>query len=126
MEKLNVSYYLPDRLVNKIDERSRLRFGNRSRQMTDDLCQFYELLDIGLHSALRVLDNEELRAIIGAIHARPASAIPLGAALKHTLMDAVERFSHNAVPITSKIAALDDIACFALWDWARTNDVRDL
>lgn len=121
MEKLNVSYYLPEHLVSKIDERSRLRSANRSRQMTDDLFQFYELLDIGLHSALRTLDADELRVIIAAIHARPVSSIPIGTASKHALMDVVERFGHGNDVVTSKIGQLDDFACFALWDWARTN-----
>ena len=114
MEKLNVSYYLPEHLVSKIDERSRLRSANRSRQMTDDLFQFYELLDIGLHA-------DELRVIIAAIHARPVSSIPIGTASKHALMDVVDRFGHGNDVVTSKIGQLDDFACFALWDWARTN-----
>lgn len=121
MEKLNVSYYLPEHLVTKIDERSRMRSANRSRQMTDDLFQFYELLDIGLHSALRALDGDDLRIIIGAIHARPTSSIPIGTASKHALIDVVERFGRGNEHITAKIAQLDDFACFALWDWARTN-----
>lgn len=121
MEKINVSYYLPEHLVSKIDERSRLRLANRSRQMTDDLIQFYELIDIGLHSALQSLTGDDLRIIIGAIHARPASFMPLGSASKYALMDAVERFERGTETVISKIAALDDFACFALWDWARTN-----
>jgi hypothetical protein len=122
MEKLSVSYYLPEHLVSKIDERSRTRSANRSRQMTDDLCQFYELLDIGLHSALTMLDGDDLRIIIGAIHSRPTPYIPIGTASKHALMDVVERFRHEAaIAIKPKIAALDDISCFALWDWAITN-----
>ncbi|MBQ1265432.1 MAG: hypothetical protein IIY06_01510 [Proteobacteria bacterium] len=113
MEKLNVSYYLSERLVSKIDERSGQRSGNRSRQVADDLGRFYDLLDAGLHAALEALTSDEIRSLISALKSQQ---IPSPVGVKSALMDIVKHPS-----ITPKIAALDDIACFALWDWARTN-----
>ncbi|MBQ9396026.1 MAG: hypothetical protein IJU23_11030 [Proteobacteria bacterium] len=114
MEKLNVSYYLSERLVSKIDERSVQRSGNRSRQVTDDLGKFYDMLDAGLNAALDVFPNDDLRVIIGAIKARPLPGQTTD--IKTALMTIV-----GAPSITAKIETLDDIACYALWDWARTN-----
>lgn len=114
MEKLNVSYYLSERLVAIIDERSFLRSGNRSRQISDDLGKFYDMLDAGLRAALDVLTNDDLRVIIGATKARP---LPVQTTdIKTALMAIV-----GTPSITAKIETLDDIACYALWDWARTN-----
>lgn len=115
MEKLNVSYYLSERLVAKIDERSSLRTGNRSRQITDDLNKFYDLLDAGLRSALTTLSGDEIRMIIGAIKARPIASQMPGTDTKSELMGIVDP------SIASRIEFMDDIACFALWDWARTH-----
>lgn len=115
MEKLNVSYYLSERLVAKIDERSSLRSGNRSRQITDDLNRFYDLLDAGLHSALATLSVDEIRMVIGAIKSRPVDRQMPGTDTKAELMRMIDP------SIASRIEPLDDIACFALWDWARTN-----
>ena len=115
MEKLNVSYYLSERLVSKIDERSSQRSGNRSRQVADDLSRFYEMLDAGLQTALNAMTVDEIRVLIGVIKAQP-HADKIGSAIKTSLLSMV-----SALPIASRIATLDDIACFALWDWARTR-----
>ena len=116
MDKMNVSYYLSERLVSKIDERSCLRSCNRSRQITDDLNRFYDMLDAGLRNALAALDSDEIRTIIGAINRHPQALQVCGSDIKRTLDDIV-----NIPSISSKIENLDDITCFALWDWARTN-----
>lgn len=119
MEKLNVSYYLSERLVSKIDERSSQRSGNRSRQVADDLGRFYDMLDAGLQSALNTLTSEEIRTLIGAINSQSYSSKLIGSDIKTSLLQTVSQNS-----IASKIATLDDIACFALWDWARTHRAR--
>lgn len=111
MDKLNVAYYLPEQLVSRIDERSYLRSSNRSRQVADDLNRFYDMLESGLQSALNVLSNDEIRVVIEAIRSKP---LPVSA--KHALIGTVRDLS-----IVAKIESLDDIACLALWDWARTN-----
>ena len=115
MEKLNVSYYLSERLVAKIDERSSQRSGNRSRQVADDLNRFYDMLNAGLQTALNAMTSDEIRMLIGAIKAQPNSA-HMGSDIKTSLLRMV-----SPLPIASRIATLDDIACFALWDWARTH-----
>ena len=115
MEKLNVSYYLSERLVSKIDERSLQRSGNRSRQVADDLSRFYDMLDAGLQTALNVMTADEIRTLVGVIKAQPRSE-QMGSDIKTALLKMV-----SALPIASRIASLNDIACFALWDWARTH-----
>ena len=115
MEKLNVSYYLSERLVAKIDERSSQRSGNRSQQISDDLGKFYDMLDDGLRSALDMLTSDEIRMVIGVIKSRPMASQKPGTNAKLELLGIVDP------SVASRIAALDDIACYALWDWARTN-----
>ena len=116
MEKLNVSYYLSEWLVSKIDERSCQRSGNRSRQVADDLGRFYSLLDTGLRSALDVLTSDEIRSVIGAIKTQPVTSQTMDADIKTALLGII-----GSDTIASKIKTLDNIACFALWDWARTH-----
>lgn len=119
MDKLTVSYYLPETLVNKIDERG-ASSGNRSRQLCDDLLQFYDMLDFGLKAALRALDADELRTVIQAIQARALPSLPTLSASKPTLADVVTRFSPDTA-LANKIDAFDNLTCYALFDWALDN-----
>lgn len=116
MEKLNVSYYISEKLASKIDERSCLRSGNRSQQVTDDLNRFYDMLDAGLRAALDALTGDEIRMVIAAIKAHPVSSQNIGSDIKRSLTDII-----GAPSIAAKIDTLDDIACFALLDWARSS-----
>jgi len=120
MDKLTVSYYLPEILVNKIDERGAIS-GNRSRQLCDDLCQFYDMLDFGLKAALRVLNADELRIVIQSIQARALTSLPTLSASKPMLVDVVSRFSRDGEAVANKIEAFDNLTCYALFDWARAN-----
>lgn len=120
MDKLSVSYYLSESLVSKIDERGKIAT-NRSAQLSEDLTQFYDMLDFGIRCAMRAFTAEELRLIINAIHSRTRKTWPSLSTSRSSLLDCVSRMNENTSCIETKIEHLDNLTCFALFDWARAN-----
>lgn len=120
MDKLSVSYYLSETLVSKIDERGRM-ISNRSAQLAEDLTQYYDMLDFGLKTCVRIFTSDELRIIISVIKARTHKTWPSWLTAKSSLLDCFFRFDGDADAIKTKIEHLDNLTCFALYDWAKSN-----
>lgn len=119
MDKLTVSYYLPESLVIKIDSRG--AYSNRSKQLCDDLCTFYDILDSSLKKALKKLTADDLKTVMLCIRSASFISQPTLSASKATLVDVISRYS-NADGLRARIEKFDDLTCFALFDWARANN----
>ena len=120
MDKLSVSYYLPESLVMKIDERGKTST-NRSVQLAEDLKQFYDMMDFGIKKAMKIFSSDELHRIISGIKSRTDNKTPSWNSAKAALIDCVFRMDGNTEEIASKVSRLDNLTSLALFDWSRSN-----